>query len=209
MRKRQTAIGWAVLLALATGACNSSSPEPSAKSDPRRPFAVEGDAATRKVAVAGNDTRAAEFALLPDGLVITHGKGKGQPVSLMRFGDAQATTIQALTRDLGKPEESDLAECGAGPMHFAEFGVIKANFLKGKFVGWFAKSGKGLNTGDGIGPGKPFRNMARIGARMMPKSTLDGEFEMVGKGGPSGMGGFVGPDENVSSLFAGTTCFFR
>lgn len=210
MPMSQKSPAFALLLTAALAACNSSSPQRAPKNEnSSRPFVVKDDAAARKVTSATSRGNEPEFALLPDGLVVTHGDAKGRPVSLVRFGDPQAATIEALARDLGTPKQSDLAECGAGPMHFADFGAIKANFLGGKFVGWFTERGKGLKTGDGLAPGKPFRQMERIGARMVPKSTLDGEFELAGKSGKSGIGGFLGPDEKVQSLYAGTNCFFR
>ena len=194
---------------LALAACSPEPADETLTADTVKPFEVQDNAETKRVVENGDTSIAPTFALNADGLVVTHGTAKGRPVTLLQFGDEQAKTIEGLTGELGQPKESDNAECGAGPMHFADFGALKASFQDDKFVGWVAEAGKGLKTGDGISPDKPFRFLERIGARLVPKSTLDGEFVLEGSGTGSNLGGIVEDGEKVRMLFAGSNCFFR
>ena len=173
-----------------------------------RPFAVQDNEETRRVSdlpgQAANDGPV--FALLPDGLVVTHGSAKGQAVTLLKFGDAQDKTIDALSRDLGQPLESDKSNCSDGALHFADFGELRASFSDGKFVGWRTERGKGLPTGEGIGPDTSFHSLEKIGAQMVRDADADGEFVLAGSPFGKGMGGILSPDERVSSLHAGENC---
>jgi len=198
---------FAALLALT--ACSSKPADDTLTTDTVKPFEVQRDAQTKRVDQNAAPSTGPTFALNADGLLVTHGSAKGRPVTLLQFGDEQAKTIAALSSDLGQPKETDNAECGAGPMHFADFGPLKASFQGDKFVGWVAEAGRGLNTGDGISPDKPFRFLERIGARMVPKSTLDGEFVLEGSVKGNNLGGIVENGEKVRMLFAGSNCFFR
>lgn len=200
-------IGCAILLALT--ACNSGPAEDALPTDTVKPFEVRENAETRRVDANADNSTAPTFALMPDGLTVTHGTAKGRPVALLQFGDPKGKVVTALTSDISQPTESENAECDAGPMQFADFGPIKASFRDGKFVGWVAESGKGLKTGEGLSPDKPFRFLERIGARMVPRSTLDGEFVLEGSGSGNSMGGIVEEGERVRMLFAGSNCFFR
>ena len=198
------------LLALvALTACSSEPAEDGLPTDADKPFEVRENAASKRVEENADASTVATFALMPDGLTVTHGSAKGQPVTLLRFGDEKAETIDALTRELKTPAESENSDCDAGPMQFADFGPVKASFQNGKFVGWVAERGKGLKTGEGISPDKPFRFLEKIGARMVPNSTLDGEFILEGSGTGRSMGGIAEEGERVQMLFAGSNCFFR
>ena len=199
----------AILMAgclLAIAACDSGKTDPNASgNEPPRPFAVEGnEAAVRGAAGASRNA----VSLLPDGLMITPGAEGGQ-VTILRFGETQQSVVAALSRDFGQPRFSENKECGAGPMQFADFGEIKANFSGGKFAGWLAEAGKGLKTGDGISPDMPFDEIEKFGAKRAVESTLEGEFDLTKAGGGSPMGGFADPDGKTRSLYAGTNCFFR
>ncbi len=194
--------------ALLAGCGSSDKAGLSAVTKEDRPFEVQGDVGAMKVE-KGAAQAGATVALMPDGLLISQAT-KGSAVTLAKFGDAQDTVIAGLSRTLGKPAESDNAECSAGKMHFADFGSIKANFVDGKFVGWFAERGKGLRTGDGVSPDWSWRQLQRVGATKVAGSTLDGEFMLDGSGREGGgMGGFADSGDNVRSLYGGVNCFFR
>ena len=198
-----------VFAAALLAGCNGSeeSREPSGQQSPR-PFAVEGGVDAQRVAPPGRKAgnAAPVFSLLPDGLMVARGEG---PVSVLRFGERQEVVVAALRADFGRPRESDNGQCEAGAMRFADFGAIKVNFVDGKFVGWFAESGKGLNAGDGVSPGMTFDQLEKFGAKRALDSTLDGEFDLTRPGGGSVMGGFLGADGKARSLYAGANCFFR
>jgi hypothetical protein len=144
-----------------------------------------------------------------DGLIIDHPGGK---TAEFMFGTSRTDVERVATRWLGQPVISSNGECGAGPMEFARYGSLTLNYAGGKFVGWLAEEGPQVVTADGIAPGKLMRDLkvARA-ARMIPNSTLEGEFEYIAADGHP-IGGFVkgaGRDARIVSLYAGTNCFFR
>lgn len=203
-----TTVSLLSVCALLAGCGSKDKADLSAVTKEARPFEVQGDVGAMKVE-KGAAEAGATVALMPDGILISQAT-KGSAVTLAKFGDAQDKVIAGLSRTLGKPEESDNAECGAGKMHFADFGSLKANFVDGKFVGWFAERGKGLRTGDGISPDWSWRKLQRVGATKVADSTLDGEFMLDGSGRDGGgMGGFADSGDNVRSLYGGVNCFFR
>lgn len=195
--------------AFALTSCDRSDDAASSPSrEPTRPFLVKDDGVATKVARSAAPQAQATVSLLPDGLIVG-GARKGAKMALVRFGDGQAQVISALSGPLGNPRQSANPDCEAGPMRFADFGEIRLNFIDGRFAGWFAERGQGLNTGEGLGPDWPFSRLERIGASRVEGSTLDGEFTMANERGGQAIGGFVDKSGKVASLYAGGNCFFR
>lgn len=184
------------------------------ESEPREPPTGSGESAQMPGSSATPEVTQAtgepvSWTLTSEGIIAVQAvDGRGSATPLM-FGNTQDNVIGALSIPLGKPAESDNVECGAGPMHFADFGPIQVNFQNGKFVGWLAKGGPGFETTDDIAPGGRFADMAEgHGAEPIADSTLDGEFEMRSDDGGT-IGGFRDPQDRIISLHAGANCFFR
>ena len=183
---------WAAIAALALLAGCGRAPAPA----PAKPSTPAARTATKAV-------------LETDGIIFDPPGGK---TAEFMFGIPRAQVERVATRWFGNPETSANAECGAGPMEFARYGPLTLNFADGKFVGWLAEEGPQVVTADGIAPGKMMRDLkvARA-ARMIPGSTLEGEFEYIAADGKP-IGGFLkgaGRDARIVSLYAGTNCFFR
>lgn len=129
------------------------------------------------------------------------------------FGSPQ-DEVEAMAGEMfGPPQErSGNTECGAGPMVFTRYGPLTLNFQDGKLVGWMAREGAQVVTGDGVRPGIFMRDLkVTRSARMIADSTLEGEFDYLAADGHT-IGGFVkgeGRDATVDSLYAGVNCFFR
>jgi hypothetical protein len=126
------------------------------------------------------------------------------------FGTARATVLAAMEQaGFEAPQTSQNAECGEGPMTFAEYGGLKLNFLDEEMRGWFAQEGSAGVTVDGIRPGIALADLqAERSAAMEDTSTLDGEFSYRAADG-SDIGGFVDEKGRITGLFVGNQCFFR
>jgi hypothetical protein len=129
------------------------------------------------------------------------------------FGTPREAVDKVAERFFGPADErSDNAECGAGPMAFSRYGPLTLNFQDDKLVGWLAREGPQVVTSDGIRPGTRMRDLkVARSARMIPDSTLEGEFDYLAADGHS-IGGFAvgeGRDAKIDSLYAGVNCFFR
>lgn len=171
----------------------------------------------RPVQSAAPSRQAAEARPAPRGKAIVDADGvrfdfTGGKTGEFGFG-SRASLIEPLAeRMFGEPQKSANAECGAGPLESARYGPLTLNFQDGNLVGWFAEEGAQVVTGDGIVPGKLMRDLkVARSARMIPDSTLDGEFEYIAADGLP-IRGFVkgeGRDAKIVSLYAGVNCFFR
>ncbi|GGD90937.1 hypothetical protein GCM10011515_08250 [Tsuneonella deserti] len=129
------------------------------------------------------------------------------------FGSLRTEVDGLAERMFGHPDErSRNDECGAGPIEFSRYGPLTLNFQDGKLVGWLAHEGAQVVTSDGIRPGTKLRDLrVARSVRMIPDSTLEGEFDYLAADGHP-IGGFVkgqGRDATVDSLYAGVNCFFR
>jgi hypothetical protein len=135
----------------------------------------------------------------------------GPAGTTLAFGSPREAVDAELTRVLGPAEGRDRnEEGGAGPMEFSNFpGGLSVNFQDGKLVGWFVDAADGMIETD-----KGLAVNAAKGAvegnynlTMVTDSTLGDEFYTE-----DGVGGFFEGEANaarVSSLHAGTNCFFR
>jgi hypothetical protein len=129
------------------------------------------------------------------------------PPRTLAFDTAEAPTVEALTRALGRPptERGVNDECGGGGMKFAEWkGEITAWFLDDRFAGWDNQGG--LKTLEGIGIGSRRADLASLPAFEVEESTLGTEFRA---GGLSGILASKAPDAKVTHLWGGATCVFR
>ncbi len=128
------------------------------------------------------------------------------------FGAPRELVDTAAAQALGqRTNPSENSECGAGAMQFSKIGELTLNYQCGALVGWFADNGPGFATIDGIKPGISIADLKRERPVRRLDTTLDGEFEYGSADGQT-IGGFAdGADDAaaVSSLYAGTNCFFR
>lgn len=137
--------------------------------------------------------------LAPDGLQTVAGASS----RALPFGspsDIVLRVVEAATQTL--PERSRNADCGEGPLDIATYPKIAVYFQEGRFVGWSAR-GRGLTTMSGVG----------IGAkRATVDSSIDAPVEETSIGREFSSGGLSGTydaKDNVSALWAGSTCIAR
>ena len=193
----RTALAFVALAVLA--ACDRSQPPAAAEPAPAV-AATPAAAETPPVQTEGG------LAVEGEGLRIFDAQGAARAIP---FGTAQATAIAAVAASTGRPapEVTTNAECGAGPIQFAEFSNgLQLLFQNNTFQGWVLQE-PGLTTADGMGVGS---TRAAIQATrtidMVADTTLEGEFSS------GDLGGFLSnttPQGTVTSLYAGLTCFFR
>lgn len=198
---KPTTAAFAGLLLLGLAACDSG------------PDANEGIAnAAANAAVTANASEAQPApAPAPAAPIVLEGAGLripgASPPRTLAFDLAEAATIDALTKALGRPptDRGDNEECGGGGMKFAEWeGEITAWFLDGRFAGWDNK-GK-LKTIEGIGIGSSRAEVATLPGFEVEESTLGTEFRA---GGLSGILASKAADSKVTDLWGGATCVFR
>jgi hypothetical protein len=198
LRKLTIGAGLAILLGLA--ACDSTPTSNDGNANAAANEAVPANAAAPQPAPA---PAAAPVVLEGAGLRIP----SASPPRTLAFDMAEAPTIEALTKALGRPptERGDNEECGGGGMKFAEWkGEITAWFLDGRFAGWDNKGG--LKTLEGIGIGSRRADLATLPGFEVEESTLGTEFR---SGGLSGILASKAPDAKVTHLWGGATCVFR
>ncbi|GMN03581.1 aspartate-semialdehyde dehydrogenase [Erythrobacter sp. MTPC3] len=123
------------------------------------------------------------------------------------FAAGQTEVEAALARTLGDASETgELGECGAGAMDFAKFpDGLTVNFQNGSLVGWYwDEPSEKLELTNEINVGDPRAEIeGERGYSPIEDSTLGEEFAIGDR-----IGGFIA-DDAVSSLYAGTQCFFR
>ena len=115
------------------------------------------------------------------------------------FSRAEAGVIDTVSRLLGaQPSEIvDQAECGAGPVRAVRWqsGLV-LNFQDGDFVGWVVDA-PGLTVAGGYQVGMAAPDLA------LQQTSLGHEFAA------GGVFGLVRDTGTVTTLWSGTTCFFR
>jgi len=168
------------------------------------PGAVETHAAAPVPPVPAQTERS--LSIEGEGLRLFSATGSATPIP---FGTPLANVLAAVTTAVGgaTPQVTTNAECGEGPVQFAEFSNgLKLAFQDDKFAGWFLDAA-GLTTADGVGVGttRAALDAART-VEIDPESTLGVEFQAGDLGGFLTADGAAG---TVESLYAGTTCFFR
>lgn len=115
------------------------------------------------------------------------------------FGRAEPGVIATVSRLLGSDpvEIVSQAECGAGPMRAARWpNGLTLNFQDGDLRGWVVDA-----------PGQPVAGGWQVGMAPpdlpMQSTSLGTEFSQ------SGVFGLVQDTGRVTTLWSGTTCFFR
>lgn len=129
------------------------------------------------------------------------------------FGDPESAVHATLTARFGQPDDVvDAGECGAGPMTIVSYDDFSVNFQDGSLVGWYyTASDPPLTTPSGVAPGIDEAELRVVYPGVqIDETTLGTEFFFEV---PAGfIGGFLEDDGSgvvVTSLYAGTTCFFR
>ncbi len=128
------------------------------------------------------------------------------------FGTKEADVVSILTNLRGKPRDRGVnQECGAGPLGFANWADgLSLQFNQGRFAGWSvdgrSKAANKLTTINGIGTGSTRTQLNKAYTVKVSQSSLGTEFS-AGR-----LGGLLSgnkPTDRVTSLWSGTTCFFR
>lgn len=198
MDRKSIGCGFAALLLLGTGACDSPS-----RRDDGNAASVAANAASAPAPTAAADPALAPLVLEGHGLRISG----VAPGTELPFDTPKAAAIEAVTKALGRPptERGTNDECGGGGMEFAAWeGEITAWFDEERFVGWDSK-GK-LKTPGGVGVGSSRADLAPLRGMEVEESTLGTEFRA---GGLSGILASKAPDAKVIHLWGGSTCVFR
>ncbi|MBX7457584.1 hypothetical protein K3152_04920 [Qipengyuania sp. 1NDH17] len=147
---------------------------------------------------------------LDDTVLVVDANGAGavgQPV--MRFGTAREEVDSAISQAYGsEPELGENGECGAGPMQFSTYGVLRLSYQGDKLVGWTLGQGDAVATSDGVQPGMTPMTLLREKRDVRDiTSSLEGEFEYT-TADYGTIGGFA-ENGQIVSLHAGMNCFFR
>jgi hypothetical protein len=133
--------------------------------------------------------------------------GSASPIA---FGRPQADVLAALERMLGPAVRGDNPECGAGPIHYANWpdglGVV---FQDSRFAGWsLGREAAGRHsTAAGIAPGSTRAEMESAYADVeVMQTSLGDEFSAGGF-----FGVLDGPNagSRVTVMWAGVACIAR
>jgi hypothetical protein len=128
------------------------------------------------------------------------------------FGTSEANVVSVLTNLRGKPRNRGVnRECGAGPLGFASWADgLSLQFNQGRFAGWNVdgrrQGANKLTTINGIGTGSTRTQLNKAYTVKVSQSSLGTEFSAGSLGGL--LSGSKSTDR-VTSLWSGTTCFFR
>ncbi len=167
------------------------------------------------VACGGNDVpspterqqQTADAPAVEEQEILLRGDGLTVGAEAFYFPAGQSEVQTALAELLGKPiGEGENEECGAGPMVHADYsGNLRVNFQNGGLVGWFLDTPiDAVSVVGDVQVGTPRDEaLAADGFELFADSTLGEEFFLG-----SEIGGFLDA-EGVSTLYAGTQCFFR
>lgn len=188
------------ILSLLLAACDKREPKPA-------PSALT--AAPNEITPA--DIRVSDPRILVDSKGLSNG-GRGLRTSVP-FGAPRGEVDRLAVEAMGLPaSRSASEECGAGPMEFTEIGPLQIAYQDGVFVGWYLTKGGPIVTSDGVSPGLALAQLKEWRpVRVIPDSTLEGEFEYRARDGGLITGFFEGPEPEgeIVALQAGVSCFFR
>lgn len=150
-----------------------------------------------------------KLAIDPDGLrwiMLPNGAARPLP-----FGTSKADTIAALERVRGKAAQGTNADCGAGPVQYANWadGLTLA-FQNGRFAGWSldGRAAGGITTADGIGIGTTRAELdSAIGTPLDVRETsLGTEFTA---GAYNGLFDGRVANSRVTDIWTGVNCVAR
>ncbi|MDJ0277974.1 hypothetical protein QLH51_14325 [Sphingomonas sp. 2R-10] len=157
---------------------------------------VRCDAPAGAEAAARN---AVALNLAPDGLQTVAGASS----RTLPFGtpaEVVLRVVEAATQTI--PGRSTNAECGEGPLEIATYPRIAVYFQEGRFVGWSAR-GRGLTTMAGVGIGSKRAAVESAIVAPVEETSLGREFAS------GGLSGLYDAKDNVTALWAGSTCIAR
>jgi hypothetical protein len=137
--------------------------------------------------------------LAPDGLQTVAG-ASSRPLPFGTPAEVVLRVVEAATQAL--PQRSRNADCGEGPLDIATYPRIAVYFQDGRFVGWSAR-GRGLTTMGGVGIGSKRADVDAVIAAPVEETSLGREF------GSSGLSGLYDAKDNVTALWAGSSCIAR
>lgn len=204
MRRRVLAL--AVLLALPLASCGDDDDGDG-----------DGDASSSTTASTSSTTSttaAPTSSTAEDGDVAVSPSTEGIEVdgATFAFGGDGGEVVDAVTAVLGDPtDESDIAECPAGPATGAHWeGQLQLVLQEGAFVGWSMEAASTLTLADGLAIGSTLQDVRD----RYPDITVDPEstigIELYSEA--AGLSGIVtedAPTGTVTSLWAGIVCIFR
>lgn len=188
-------------LALLLAACGPEAPPPADAPAPAEAAAPGAPA----------PTQLGEALLEADGFMPANPGGRGTGRKLT-FGETEPEVIAFLSRLRGDqpPRRSSNAECGAGPLTFADWGDnLQLAFSDGKFAGWTAGEGapRGFATVSGVHVGSTLAEVRAAHPDVtVDEDTLGPEFSI---GEIYGFLSGTTDDAVVTSLWAGVNCVFR
>ena len=189
-------------LALILAACSPEAPAPA-----EAPAA--GTAAEEPGAPV--PTQPGEALLEADGFMPANPGGRGTGRKLT-FGESEAEVIAFVTRLRGDqpPRRDANAECGAGPLTFADWGdSFQLAFSEGEFAGWTAGEGapRGFATASGVHVGSTLAELRAAHPDVtVSTDTLGPEFAA---GEIYGFLSGTTDAATVTSMWAGVNCVFR
>ncbi len=137
--------------------------------------------------------------LAPDGLQTVAG-ASSRAVPFGTPAEVVLRVVEAATQSL--PQRSRNAECGEGPLDIATYPQVAVYFQEGRFVGWSAR-GRGLTTMGGVGIGSKRAAVDAVIDAPVEDTSLGREFAS------GGLSGLYDARDNVSALWAGSTCIAR
>lgn len=149
--------------------------------------------------------------LKPGGLVIRNaGGGSSQTVELP-FGMAEAAAIQMVSAVRGRaPTRARHAECGAGPLDFADWGDgLSLVFQDGRFAGWWANdqapathaADGGVHVGSTLAQVRVAYPIAQVSESTIGPELIVGDLFGTLSG--------TADTARVTALWAGVSCVFR
>ena len=190
-------------LALILAACSPEAPA-SAPADAPAPAEAPAPGAPAPDAMG-------EALLEADGFMPANpgGRGTGRKLS---FGEPDAVVVDFITRLRGDqpPRRSSNAECGGGPLTFADWGDgFRLAFSEGRFAGWTAgeSAPRGFTTVSGIHVGSTLAELRAAHPDVtVSEDTLGPEFSA---GDIHGFLSGTTDAATVTTLWAGVSCMFR
>lgn len=206
-------------MTIAIAGCSAQSDQPEASARDRLESNVEAyptrGGADVTEAVEPSPTQTADnagqpkLAIDPDGLRwFMPPTGAARPLP---FGMTQADTLSALERVRGKAAKGTNADCGAGPVQYANWADgLSLVFQNGRFAGWSldGRAADGITTADGIGIGTTRAELdSAIGTPLVVRATSIGTEFTAG----AYYGVFDGRVANsrITNMWTGVNCVAR